>query len=44
MDRQNVQISGNKYLTEDQAKHIYNKVELGSIINIDTKNKRWNKT
>ena len=25
-----------RYLTEDQAKHIYKKVELGSIINIDT--------
>ena len=25
-----------KYLTEDQAKHIYKKVEPGSIINIDT--------
>ena len=25
-----------KYLTEDQAKHIYKKVESGSVINIDT--------
>ena len=25
-----------KYLTQDQAKHIYKKVELGSVINIDT--------
>ena len=25
-----------KYLTEDQTKQIYKKVELGSIINIDT--------
>ena len=25
-----------RYLTEDQAKHIYKKVELGSLINIDT--------
>ena len=25
-----------KYVTEDQAKHIYKKVELGSLINIDT--------
>ena len=26
----------NKYLTEDQARHIYKKVELGDIINIST--------
>ena len=25
-----------RYLTEDQAKHIYKKVELGNIINIGT--------
>ena len=25
-----------KYLTEDQAKHIYKKVESGSVINVDT--------
>ena len=28
--------NGTKYLTEDQVKHIYKKVESGSIINIDT--------
>ena len=26
----------NKYLTEDQARHVYKKVESGNIINIDT--------
>ena len=26
----------NKYLTEDQARHIYKKVESGNIININT--------
>ena len=27
---------GNKYLTEDQARNIYKKVESGNIINVDT--------
>ena len=27
---------GNKYLTQDQARHIYKKVESGNIININT--------
>ena len=26
----------NRYLTEDQVKHVYEKVELGNIINIST--------
>ena len=26
----------NRYLTEDQAKHVYKKVESGNIININT--------
>ena len=26
----------NKYLTEDQARHIYKKVESGNIINVST--------
>ena len=26
----------NKYLTEDQARHVYKKVESGNIININT--------
>ena len=26
----------NKYLTGDQARHVYKKVELGNIININT--------
>ena len=30
----------NKYLTEDQARHMYKRVESGHIINIDTLNKR----
>ena len=25
-----------KYLTEDQARHIYKKLELGNVVNIDT--------
>ena len=25
-----------KYLTEDQAKHVYKKVESGNIINVNT--------
>ena len=25
-----------KYLTEEQAKHVYKKIQLGSIINTDT--------
>ena len=38
IDGQSKQIKNNetKYLTEDQAKHIYKRVQLGSIINIDT--------
>ena len=26
----------NKYLTEDQARHVYKKVESGNIVNINT--------
>ena len=26
----------NQYLTEEQARHVYKKVETGSIVNVDT--------
>ena len=31
-----IKYNKNKYLTEDQARHVYKKVESGNIININT--------
>ena len=35
-EKKHIKDKATKYLTEDQAEHIYKKVELGSIININT--------